>query len=136
MAYNKDRAIVAQNSNTGASAIVAALVQTGEVTLDTVVDVYSLIRSAIFEGTLALADGVIAGQTEAQAAAASAPSGGGRTSDAGAGVNLKFGKHAGKTIAEVYALGDEGASYVQWLAETSNNDFIKGKAAEYLASVA
>lgn len=134
MGYNLDRAIVAQNSATAAATIVAALVGAG--VTDAVTETFDEVRTHIFEGTLALADGIIEGQdvqNTPPARSASTPrGGGGNANDAGAGVRLKFGKYEGKTIAEVYSTDPQ---YVEWLAETSNNDFIKGKTAEYLASV-
>lgn len=138
MAFSKDRLIVAQNSATATSTIVAALVNTGGIDTAEVVDVFSTIRTAIFEGSIALADGAIEGQSESEVRTASRPTtggnfqGGGQGSDAGAGIALKFGKYAGQTIAAVYGTDPK---YIEWLSETSNNEFIKGKAGEYLASV-
>lgn len=134
MGFNKDRLIVAQNSATGAATIVASLGLTDAVEA---VEAFDAIRTHIFEGSLALSNGDIEGQ-DAPAPRSSGGSykkssgGGGQSNDAGAGVSLKFGKYAGKTIEDVYSTDPE---YITWLADTSNNDFIKGKASEYLASL-
>lgn len=137
MSFNKDRAIVAQNSATAAATIVAALVKAGN---PDAVDAFEDIRTSIFEGSLELAGGE---PTAAQSNSGGRRSfgggrsnGGGRADDAGAGVVIKFGKHAGQTIGEVYAQGEDGASYIEWLAESSTNPFIKAKAEEFVASVA
>jgi len=142
MAFSKDRAIVAQNATGAAGAIVAALL-TNEDTVETALEMFNAVRTDIFEGSLALADGVIEGQETAPAKRSSAPrrsggggrssGGGGKSDDAGAGVSLKFGKYQGQTISDVYA---DDPEYIEWLADTSNNEFIKGKCGEFLASVA
>lgn len=129
--FNKDRAIIGQNAATAAATLLQG---TGAG-----YDEFEAVRTAIAEGSLAFADGVVAGQTEAQAVTASRPTtgykssgGGGQSSDSGAGIAFKFGKHAGSTIAEVYGTDSK---YIEWIAETSNNEFMRGKAVEYLASV-
>lgn len=126
MAFSKDRAIIGQNAATAAATLLQG---TGATYED-----FESMRTAIAEGSLAFADGVIEGVTDApkKSYTPRASGGGGQSNDAGAGVALKFGKYAGTTIADVHAKDPE---YVTWLAETSNNEFIKGKAAEYLASV-
>ncbi|MGZ4518796.1 MAG: exodeoxyribonuclease X C-terminal domain-containing protein [Mycobacteriaceae bacterium] len=139
MAFSKDRAIIAQNATGAAATIVAALLSKDD-TVEDAVALFNTVRTDIFEGSLSLADGVIEGQTEAaprRSSTSRSPrttgSGGGRSDDAGAGVKLKFGKYAGRSIEDVYG---EDAEYIEWLADTSNNEFIKGKAGEFLASVA
>ena len=128
MAFNTQLAIMAQNSATAAATVVAALVASGDADA---FNAFEDIRTAIFEGTLALADGEIEGVTE-NAGGFRSSGGGTRPDDAGAGVPIKFGKYQGKTIAEVYA---EDAGYIKWLAREGNNDFLRGKAAQYLASL-
>jgi hypothetical protein len=60
--------------------------------------------------------------------------GGGRSgTDHGAGVDIRFGKYAGKTLGEIL---QKDRSYVEWLAEDAENDFIRGKAGELLANTA
>ncbi len=138
MAFSKDRLIVAQNSATAAAAIVASMRASDSV--EGLLAAFDEIRSHIFEGSIAFADGAIAGQTEVQQAVSNhtpaRSGGGGGSSDAGAGVAFKFGKHSGSTIAEVYASTADGAgpSYIEWVSRESNNDFMKAKATEFLAS--
>src|SRR6478609_7605712 len=98
MAFSKDLAIIAQNSATGAATVVAALIQAGDVDA---FNAFEDIRTATFEGTLALADGAVEGVSGTTGGFRA--SGGSRPDDAGAGVPIKFGKYQGKTIAEVYA---------------------------------
>lgn len=134
MGFNKDRAIIAQNSATAAATIVAALVAAGD---PSAVDAFEDIRTSIYEGTLDLAGGTPSdeaprGNGGGRRSFGGRRNGGGNADDAGAGVVVKFGKFAGKTISEVY---DEDPEYVEWLAESSTNAFIKSKATEYLASV-
>ncbi len=130
MAFSKDRLIVAQNSATATATIIASM---DFQSVEEVLMAFDAIRTHVFEGSLDLADGVIAGQTEVEqrTSNASASTGGG-SSDGGAGIALKFGKYQGSTIGEVYA---KDAKYIDWLASTSNNEFIKGKCAEFLRSV-
>lgn len=143
--YSKERAIAAQNAATAA----ATLLQGQQVS----VEQFEQVRRAIFEGTLSLSGQQDAPVSAEQAAVATVteafpgaqaqpaqqapnipvpPSNSGGGSDAG-GVVIKFGKMKGKTIAQAHA---EEPDYVQWLGESSNNDFIKGKVQEFLGSVA
>lgn len=130
MSFSKERAIIGQNAATAAASLLSGTGASYEE--------FEALRTAIAEGSLAFADGVIEGVTESAPRRSggggfrSSGGGGGQSNDSGAGVSLKFGKYQGKTIAEVYAADPE---YVEWLSETSNNDFIKGKTAEFLASV-
>lgn len=130
--FNKDRAIIGQNAATAAATLLAG---TGASYED-----FEELRTAIAEGSLAFADGVIEGQTESAPRRSGgggyrprSTGGGGQSNDAGAGVSIKFGKYRGRTIEDVYS---EDPEYIQWLAESSTNDFIKSKSAEFLASVA
>jgi len=35
---------------------------------------------------------------------------------------IKFGKHVNKTCQEIYELGDDGASYLNWMVNSFTND--------------
>jgi hypothetical protein len=47
-------------------------------------------------------------------------------------VRLKFGKHKGKTLLEVYH-SEEGIEYLQWICATFEDGFVKNAVAEFLA---
>lgn len=152
MAYNKEDAIAAQNAGSSAATVYASL---GLSVWDP--DLYRQIRLDIFNGTIALAgsNAVVETFEGAQAPTplpAPAPQpvqattgpqpAGGASSDNGAGVELKFGKYRGQTIEQVFNITSidsksgepEGQSWLRWAAENSNNDFIRGKVREFLAS--
>ena len=131
MGFDKDRAIIAQNSATAAAALLVA-----EGGFDP--DRFDAVRIHIFNGTMALAGAeavverieatsVSAGASEAPVAT-SAP--GGRP---GADVELKFGKFRGKTIGAV-AKTEDGLSWLEWAGENSSNDFIKSTIRKFLAA--
>lgn len=50
-------------------------------------------------------------------------------------MELSFGKHRGQTIGDVLTQGDDGVSYIEWVAENSNNDTMRAAAKQALASV-
>lgn len=50
-------------------------------------------------------------------------------------MELSFGKHRGQTIGSVLEQGDDGVSYIEWVAENSNNDVVRVAAKQALASV-
>lgn len=132
----KDALIVAQNSATGAAAIVAGL---SPKSIDQALEAFETIRAAIFEGTFALA-GVEDVDTVRTVVSAprSTNRGGGNRSGGGGGnrnpgdVDFRGGKFAGKTIAAVY---DEDPSYLEWCVGNMKNDFMVARIEEYLASV-
>jgi len=135
--FNVDKSIISQNAGTSAASIVVALINQGEVKADEVLDVFEVIRTGMVNGVIELAGG--------EPADTPAPSGnsgggrsfgggkrsGGRANDNGAGVVLNFGEHKGKTIQQVF---EEDSSYIEWLAKSSNNDFIRNKTGEFLAA--
>lgn len=145
MAFDKDKAIMAQNSATAAAAIVASL---GISDVAQATSTFDDVRQHIFRGTLELAgvetvietfEGPLGGATanpgftEPQAptlapATSSAPIGGGAGS-----VVIKFGKYRNQSLQAIY---DQAPDYVEWLAEKGNNEFMKNKAREFLAEVA
>ena len=161
MSFNKEHAIIAQNSATAAANIVSALISAGG--LNDPLATFDEFRTHIFNGTLTLGGAEMIVETfesptsVAQAVATppnrfpdsfpepSAPepsyggnSGGGGYSGGGGGggngagsVVLKFGKHRGKTIAQV---AQEDAGWLTWASENTNNDFVKNKIREFLSA--
>ncbi len=137
MSFSKDHAIIAQNSATAAATIYSAI---GPQEWNK--DLYEQIRTDIFSGSIALAGAETIVQTfDAPAsvgeivreAAPQSNSGGFSASgggNAGATV-LKFGKHRGKTIAQV---ASEDAGWLDWASQNTNNDFIKTKIREFLSN--
>lgn len=153
LSFNKEHAIIAQNSATAAANIVAAQIEAGVGSLDPMA-AFDTYRTHIFNGTLALGGAemiveTFESPTSVAQAVASPPSrfpdsfpepsapepsygggGGGNSSGAG-GVVLKFGKHRGKTIAQV---AQEDAGWLTWASENTNNDFVKNKIREFLSA--
>lgn len=83
-------------------------------------------------------DPVVAQQQQMQAAPAPAP----RPTNGGGGgqdpytVVIKFGKHNGRTLGEVLRMeppGGKRPGYVEWLAETTNNEYLRKQAQAALA---
>jgi hypothetical protein len=156
LSFNKEHAIIAQNSATAAANIVAAQIQAGVGSLDPMA-AFDTYRAHIFNGTLTLGGAEMIVETfesptsVAQAVAtpptrfpdsfpepeAAQPSyGGGGNGGSGGGngagsVVLKFGKHRGKTIAQV---SQEDAGWLTWASENTNNDFVKNKIREFLSA--
>ena len=143
MSFNKDHAIIAQNSATAAATIYSAIGPQ-----EWSKEIYEQIRTDIFSGSLALAGAETVVQTfEApssvadiarQAAPAGEtpfpPAGGGFSASGGgtAGATvLKFGKHRGKTIAQV---ASEDPGWLDWASQNTNNDFVKTKIREFLSN--
>jgi hypothetical protein len=137
VAYDKDRAIAAQNAATAAATVYAAIVSQGTPEWDA--NLYDNIRTAIFNGTLALGgaeavverfEGVVQ-EVQASVPAAPAATQTGPLSDAG-NVDIRNGKHAGKTIKQVFA---EDPTYLEWAAANlDRNQFLRDKIREFLAS--
>lgn len=130
---NRDASIIAQNSGGHAANIYGSIIAVrGDDGFDP--DLYKDIVSTVFSTALELAgsDVVLEKFDNADQAPAPTSGGGGGGSDHGAGVTLNFGKHRGKTIAQAYS---EDPEWIQWAAENSNNNFIRGKISEYLASL-
>lgn len=129
---DKERAIAAQNA---ASAAATLLAGTGAG-----MDVFENVRTAIFNGTIALVGGAGAQSTAeavsniqssfpgAQAVTPPAPQPT-QSSDTGS-VVIKFGKYSGKTISQVFS---EDPDYVTGFLTKSNNDFVKTKVHTFLA---
>lgn len=136
---NKELAIIAQNSATAASGIVAAAVTDGKVPAEEILPLFDAVRQHIFEGTVSLANQdapASVAQVAAEAPVATptpeptpTPSGGG--GDAGS-IAFKFGKHKGETIAAVSQTDPE---YLDWAATgLSNNAFMQNKVREFLGA--
>jgi len=146
MSLDRDSSIIAQNAGTIAANIYGSLVaQRGDTSFDP--EEYEAIRLHVFQGTLSLAGaetvvevfegaGYTAGAGVAndpgankfRQAADAVPSGGGKP-DGNFVVN--FGKHRGKTLDAINAV-DRG--WLEWVARESNNEFVKGRVAKYLAA--
>lgn len=138
MSFDKDRAIIAQNSATAAATILAGQpFDAAE---------YERVRTSIFNGSLALANSA-GGATPVERvqaafpdsevvdlpqvrheAPAGRPSGGEDLS----AFTLKFGKHRGKTLGAIY---DEDPSWLDWAGENTNNEYAKGRIQKFLATV-
>lgn len=135
----KQSAIIAQNVSTTAGNIVAALINTrGDTSFP--VEEFEAIRDLLFQGVFDLAGvGTVIEKfepsTSTQTYSSSAPPSGGGGGDGApyADTELKFGKHRGKTIAQV---DDEDRGWLEWAAGNSNNDFIKKAVGKYLAATA
>lgn len=129
MGFDKDRAIIAQNSAAAAANIVAA-----EGVWDA--DRFDEVRTHIFQGTLALAGAAPVAVSAVEAVQEAFPGAelqgvpSSSSNDAG-DVVLNFGKHKGKTIAQVQA-SDPG--WLDWVLDKSNNQFIVGKVREFRAA--
>lgn len=131
--FEKDRAIIAQNSATAAATLLAGKpFDQAE---------YERVRTAIFEGSLALANGggtvqrvqeAFVGSTVVEPEAQPAPAPRPTNQNDPATLVLKFGKHRDKTIGQVDAEGDR--SWLEWAAENSSNEFVAKRIAAYLAS--
>lgn len=131
---DRDRSIIAQNAGTTAAALYNAV--HGDGPWDPVA--YDAIRLHVFNGTLELAGATAIVETFSEPSTFPAESGTTVTttqgsSDNGAGVELKFGKYKGKTIADV-ASTEDGVGWLNWAAANSNNDFIASKAREFLSA--
>lgn len=129
---DKNINIAANNSANVAAMIVAA--QIGEGGMFDAAE-YDAIRKVVFEGTLALTGiGMVSEVFEGgNATAAPAPQyqpPAGRSNGNGSTV-VKGGKFAGKTFDEISAIEP---GYLTWMAEKSNNDFLKREAQKYLAA--
>lgn len=147
----KDRAIAAQNALTSAATVYAAIVaQRGDVEFNP--DEFDSIRQYMFNGTLDLAtsgQGVTSSRSAAERVKDAFPgaeeaeqerpqrggSNGRRPSsngdDAGS-IDIRSGKHRGKTIAQVY---EEEPTYLDWVIDKSPNKFLRDKVEEFLATV-
>jgi len=138
MPYEKEWAIAAQNAATAA----ATLLQGTGVT----VEVFEDVRRRIFNGTLELAGAesvveVFEGKAEVAPADANVSQfqprqakGGSPTAQVAGQTVFKSGKHAGKSIADVYASTPD---YIEWAAENmGRNKFMQDKCREFLAGVA
>lgn len=142
LSYDNSAAIIAQNAGTTAAALLKVYGETiGGVTEQNFLDLFNEFRKEVFDGTNALAGAGSTVQsfessTSARPTTAAAPrstaGSGGASGGADPGtVVVKFGKWAGQTIAQI---AEQDASYVEWLAENSNNDFVRGRAEAFLAA--
>lgn len=144
MSLDRDLSIISQNAGTTAAnilgSLVAARVAAGETpTFDP--DEYDAIRLHVFKGTLDLAGAeavveVFEGDAPAAPqATTSRPVFGTRSEGGGnsGNIEVKFGKHRGKTIQEIY---EEDEGWLRWAAESANNDFIRKHAQKFLATAA
>lgn len=140
MSFTKEAAIIAQNSATAAAAIVAALVvQQGLTDVGEVNSIFDLVRTNIFNGSIALAGAEsvveLMEATPATRGGSQRRTGGGSRTDYSdqqpGDVVIKGGKHAGKTIADV---ADEDPEWIEWAATNLNNDFLRKKVVAFQAA--
>lgn len=138
MAYDNQGAAVGAAGHY-ASAITAALITSGEVTgVEEALETFESILNSTFtacenlKGTLP--------EQPAQPRSNYNRGGGQRRSNGGGGGNadpgtldFRGGKHAGKTIADVYA---EDPSYLDWCVKNMNNDFMVSRIETFLAAAA
>ena len=132
MSFDKDKAIIAQNSATGAATIYASELNNAGGTFDQ--ERYEEIRQAIFQGSLALAGAeAIVTRFEspdvpvAAGDVASAPIGGKPHND----FVVNFGKHRGKTLSAIF---DDDSGWLDWAAQNCNNDYARKRIVEFLAA--
>lgn len=139
MAYNKDLAILAQNSG-GIAANLVGIIAIGAMDDDreTVLQAFEDIRERVFNGALALAgaesaDDVPAATTRSRGSYAprNVNGGGGGNTTSPAETVVNFGKYKGMTLGSIQ---DSDPEYVEWLAEKGNNPFIKRLAGELLSA--
>lgn len=142
---DRDKSIIGQNAGTTAAAILNTLVNAGIVhvaDVDDALATFDRIRKDVFAGSLELAgaETVVAGFSggAAPSSVSSVTSSYSEPTPAagrpGGDVEIKFGKYAGKTIADVYASGKDGAEYLEWAAGNLNNDFLKKHIRSFLAA--
>lgn len=111
MAYTQTKANLKQTGWNNAGAIVSQLVAAGLVDKDEVLEEMEKIANHVFEDLAALHDADP--PPAARGRSSSAPRTPKVADDPGS-IDLKFGKHKGKTIAEV---AEEEASYLDWIAK-------------------
>lgn len=142
---DRDRSIIAQNAGTTAANLVASAVAAGTLapaTIDELVSTFDDLRTQVFNGTLSLAgaQSVVesfeggGAPTATSSAPTSAPAASGGGSRPNADLEIKVGKYRGKTIGHVFDNEDEGDSYLEWMSQNINNDFLRAKVTEFLAA--
>lgn len=142
MAYDNQGAAVGAAGHY-ASAIVAAFITAGVITGEAeALDSFSNLLPSVFaaceelKGTLPDAPAAPARSSGGRSWPKKS-SGGGDSTDPGS-VDFRSGKFAGKTIAEVYAIGgdEDGPGYLDWYANNGKNEFMAKRIAAYLETVA
>lgn len=126
---DKDRSIIAQSAGKDAVELVKVIFADGGPQED-VVSAYKAIKQAVFNDTLALAGAQSVVETfegEPSTTQTAAP----RSTSGAGSVEIRSGKHAGKTIAQV---ADEDPSYLEWASGNLKNDFLKSRIREFLAA--
>lgn len=140
---DRDRSIVSQNAGTTAANLINSAVTAGTLapaSIEELLETFEAVRLNVFNGTLSLAGAEsVVESFEAPAgeapfpsdgpAPAPAPGGGG--SKKHADVEVKVGKHRGKTIGAIAAI-DQG--WLEWAGNNLSNDWLKSRINEYLAS--
>ena len=138
---DRDKSIIGQNAGTTAAALFTTLVNAGVVQPESVADALSIfdgIRARVFAGSLELAgaetvvESFAASSVQDAVSTYSEPKA--AASRPGADVEIKFGKHSGKTIGQLYASGKDGVEYLEWAAANMNNDFLKKRICEFMAA--
>lgn len=138
---DRDRSIIAQNAGTTAANLIGSAVQAGTLapaSLDELTVEFEQLRLAVFNGTLELAGAEMVVETFSGGGGATepsfdqpAPSGGGGGSKPNADVEVKIGKHKGKTIGQIAA---EEPDWLEWAGQNLNNDWLKSRIREFLAA--
>lgn len=136
-----DVQIAVLNASTVAGNVAAALIAANLINESDITDFLVGTQEALVRGTFGLIaaleiEELFAAPTAAAPARAggySRPSGGGggRADDNGAGFPIKFGKHAGKTLAQAYQTDPD---WVEWTSREGKG-VLQQKASEYLASI-
>jgi len=125
MAFGKTS--LGQTSWNVAATVVSALISVNEVPEGmSVMDLLSSVKGQVFEDLCSIED--------SDGGTASTPSGGSSTPADPGSLRLKetYRKHAGKSLAEVYAVDP---SYVEWLANKARDQFINRTATAFLAGM-
>lgn len=132
--FNKDKAIIAQNSASVAANLTAAIIAANPekaTTTESALALFDTVRSHIFGGSVALAEEAAqAPGPRAASKPAGAQSAAPATGDPG-DVTLTMGKHRGKTLAQV---DNEDPTYLTWILEKGTNAELKSAVRAYAES--
>lgn len=128
--FSTEYSIVAQNAANVAAILVGNL--TVEDT-DDLLAKFETIRNAVFRNTIALAETDTPPDRQSSTFTRRTGSPPRRTGgqDNPGDLIIRFGKHAGRTVAEVYELEPD---YLTWMADNYKNDGVRETVARFLAS--
>lgn len=134
MAYDTTGATVGAAGHDAAT-LVAAFITAGVIdSEDAAFETFVSLRNSILADSLEVQGVTALTQGTKATPISSAPSAGGSGGDFG-DVEFKGGKHAGKSIADVYA---EAPDYLEWIAgnDSYKNDFMRTRITSFLAAKA